>query len=311
MAGWTPGSDSKHAEALTAPKRSMATGRAGGTSAEPVTLTRRRGVRRMLRTPGGLFAGALLVVVVVTAVFADVVAPADPFAARFGGLQPPSGDHWMGTDQFGRDVFSGVVHGTRQSLFVALASGAIVMLLGMSVGLTSGYRGGWIDDVLMRLTELVQTLPLFFVAILVIAMYGAGTLQLVLVIGLMMWSWLARVVRAEVLSIREREYVEAAVASGASHLRICVREILPNALPSAIVMLGLILAQVILVEASLGFLGLADTETMSLGRLAGDGQSLMRVAWWLPFFPGIAILIAVLGLNLMSDAINDVLGGRR
>lgn len=311
MAGLTPESASKRTEAVTASQR-LAVGDPGrGLGGRPPSWTRRRGLRRVLRTPGGLFAGTLLAVVVATAVFADVLAPADPFAAQFESLAPPSGDHWMGTDQFGRDVFSGVVHGTRQSLFVAATSGAIVMLLGVAVGLTSGYRGGWIDDVLMRLTELVQTLPLFFVAILVIAMYGAGTLQLVAIIGLMMWSWLARVVRAEVLSIREREYVEAAVASGASHLRICLREILPNALPSTMVMLGLILAQVILVEASLGFLGLGDTATMSLGRLAGDGQSLMRVAWWLPFFPGVAILIAVLGLNLMSDAVNDALGGRR
>lgn len=246
----------------------------------------------------------------VVAVFADMLAPADPFAARFESLSPPSAAHWMGTDQFGRDVLSGVLLGIRQSLFVAGASGAIAMVLGVAVGLTSGYRGGWIDDVLMRLTELVQTLPLFFVAILVIAMYGSGNTQLILTLGLMMWAWLARVVRSEVLSLRERAYVEAAVASGASHLRIAVREILPNALPSAIVMLGLIFAQVILIEASLGFLGLADPGTMSLGSLANQGQRLLRVAWWLPFFPGVAILVAVLGLNLMSDAVNDVLDTR-
>lgn len=279
--------------------------------AEQVTLTRRRGLHRVLRTPGGLFAGVLLGTVVLVAIFAGVLAPAEPFAARFESLAPPSADHWMGTDQFGRDVFSGIVFGTRRSLFVAGVTGAVVMILGLTVGITSGYRGGWIDDVLMRVTELVQTLPILFIAILVVAMYGPGTIQLILTLSLMMWTWLARVVRSEVLSLREREFVEAAVASGASHLRICVREILPNALPSAIVMLGLILAQVILLEAFLGFLGLGDTNVMSLGRLAGEAQDMLRVAWWLPFFPGIAILIAALGLNLMSDTINDVLGGRR
>lgn len=276
----------------------------------PASVAGRRLLRRILRSPGGIFAGVLLGSVVLVAAFAGVLAPADPFAARFESLAPPSADHWMGTDQFGRDVWSGVLFGIRQSLFVGLVSGAIAMVLGVTVGLTSGYRGGWIDDVLMRLTELVQTLPLFFVAILVIAMYGAGNTQLILTLGLMMWSWLARVVRSEVLSLRERAYVEAAVASGASHLRICVREILPNALPSAIVMLGLIFAQVILIEASLGFLGLANPDTISLGSLANQGQRLLRVAWWLPFFPGMAILIAVLGLNLMSDAVNDVLDTR-
>lgn len=312
MAGWIPGSGSGRAKSAAAPSTAgrSGPGRLDGGAAR-TALTRRHGFRRVLRSPGGLFAGALLGSVLIVAAFADVIAPADPFAARFESLAPPSAKHWMGTDQFGRDVFSGAVFGIRQSLLVAGSSGAISMLLGVVVGLTSGYRGGWIDDVLMRLTELVQTLPLFFVAILVIAMYGAGTAQLVLTLGLMMWSWLARVVRSEVLSLREREYVEAAVAIGASHLRIAVREILPNALPSAIVMLGLIFAQVILIEASLGFLGLGDPDTMSLGSLANQGQRLLRVAWWLPFFPGVAILVAVLGLNLMSDTINDVLGARR
>lgn len=306
MAGSTPASGSGRADAVT-----TSTPVDTGVAAEQVTLTRRHGLRRALRTPGGLFAAGLLGIVLLVAVFADVLAPADPFAARFDSLAPPSADHWMGTDRFGRDVFSGIVYGTRRSLLVAGITGAIVMVLGVAVGVTSGYRGGWIDDVLMRVTELVQTLPILFIAILVVAMYGPGTVQLILTLSLMMWSWLARVVRSEVLSLREREFVEAAVASGASHLRICVREILPNALPSAIVMLGLILAQVILLEAFLGFLGLGDTNVMSLGRLAGEAQSLLRVAWWLPFFPGVAILVAALGLNLMSDAINDVLGGRR
>jgi peptide/nickel transport system permease protein len=243
------------------------------------------------------------------AVFADVLAPAEPFARDFDSLLPPSGEHWMGTDQFGRDLSSRVLHGTRRSLLISVAAGAIVMPLGVGVGLTSGYRGGWIDDVLMRATEVVQTLPVLFVAILVVAVYGPGTPQVVLTLGLMMWSWLARVVRSEVLSLREREFVDAAVASGASHWRISVREILPNALPSAIVMMGLILAQVILLEAFLGFLGLTEVDRVSLGRLAGEGQDLLRVAWWLPFFPGIAILVVVLGMNLMSDVVNDALGG--
>jgi peptide/nickel transport system permease protein len=311
MDGSTPASGSAPTEhPQAAPLPTAGTGAAPG-PAEPVAPVRRRRLRRVLRTPGGLFAAVLLGTVLAVAVFADVLAPADPFAARFESLAPPSTEHLMGTDQFGRDVLSGVVHGTRRSLFVAGTTGAIVMVLGVTVGLTSGYRGGWIDDALMRLTEVVQTLPILFIAILVIAMFGPGTWQLVGTLSLMMWSWLARVVRSEVLSLREREYVEAAVAAGASHLRICVREILPNALPSAMVMLGLILAQVILLEAFLGFLGLGDPDAMSLGYLAGQAQRFLRLAWWLPFFPGVAILIAALGLNLMSDAINDLLGGRR
>lgn len=253
----------------------------------------------------------LTVAVVAVAVFADVLAPASPFRPVGPALAAPSALHPMGTDDLGRDLLSGVIHGTRTSLIVAGGVAAIALVIGLLVGTVSGYRGGLLDDGLMRLTELFQVLPRFFLAIVVIAMFGPGIDKLIAVLGATCWAVLARVVRAEVLSLRQREFVEASIASGASGTRVAVREILPNALPAVVVYVGLLVAQVILLEASLGFIGLGDPTAISWGYLAGQAQRFLRVAWWMSFFPGMAIVVAVLGLNLIGDAVNDVLGGRR
>lgn len=272
---------------------------------------RRRVLARLVRTPAGMVGLALTLVLVAVALLAPVIAPFDPLLPVGAPLASPEAAHPMGTDGLGRDVFSGVLHGTRTSLLVAGGVCALAFIIGVPLGMVSGYRGGLADDALMRFTEMFQVLPRFFLAIIVIALFGPGLDRLVLVLGLTSWAMLARVMRAEVLSLREREFVEAARANGASHLRILFREILPNALPAGLVLLGLIVAQVILLEASLGFLGLGDPNAMSWGYLAGQAQRFLRVAWWLSVFPGVAIIVAVLGLNLLVDALNDVLAGRR
>jgi peptide/nickel transport system permease protein len=278
----------------------------------PVLPARRRPLARLVRTRAGAVGLAITAVLVLVAVLAPLLAPADPLAPTGAPLAPPSAAHPMGTDGLGRDVLSGVLYGTRTSLYVAAMVCALALVLGTLVGTVSGYRGGGlVDDALMRLTELFQVLPRFFLAIVVLALFGPGLDRLVLVLGLTSWAILARVIRAEVLSLRERAFVEAARASGASAARIIVRELLPNALPAGIVLLGLVVAQVILLEASLGFLGLGDPNIMSWGYLAGQAQRFLRVAWWLSVFPGAAIIVAVLGLNLLADAFNDVLAGRR
>ncbi|WP_219415785.1 ABC transporter permease [Pseudonocardia nigra] len=276
-----------------------------GAPAAPGLLT------RVLSSPSGSIGSMLVGLVVLTAAFAPLIAPADPFAITGPSLAPPSAAHPMGTDALGRDLLSGIVHGARTSVLVAGSVGVLVLIIGGTVGTVAGYRGGRVDDLLMRATEFVQVLPVFFLAIVVIALFGPGLDRLVLVLGLASWELLARVVRAEVLALRRREFVEAARASGASPLRIVVREILPNALPAAIVYLGLLLAQVILIEASLSYLGLGDPNRISWGYLAGEAQDYLRVAWWLALFPGAAVVIAVLGMNLLADALTDVLGGRR
>jgi peptide/nickel transport system permease protein len=273
---------------------------------------RRRGVLpRLTRTPGGAVGLALTLTVVAIALLAGALAPADPFAPVGPPLAPPSPAHPMGTDALGRDLLSGVLYGARTSLLVAASAGAIALVVGALVGTVAGYRGGLADDGLMRVTELFQVLPRFFLALVVIALFGPGLDRLVLVLGFTSWALLARVLRAEVLSLRTQEFVAAAVAAGATDARVLRREILPNALPAGTAYLGLLLAQVILIEASLGFLGLGDPNAISWGYLAGQAQRFLRVAWWLAFFPGAAIAVTVLGLNLLGDALTEVLAGRR
>jgi peptide/nickel transport system permease protein len=266
---------------------------------------------RALRTPGGAVGAAITLLLVVVGVLAPLLAPTDPFAVDGPALSAPSAAHPMGTDALGRDLLSGVIWGARTSLLVAGGVALMAVVIGTGIGLLSGYLGGWVDDVLMRGTELFQVLPRFFLALVVIAFFGPGLDRLVLLLGFTSWPLLARVIRAETLALRHREFVEAARVQGASRTRILVREILPNALPPGIALLGLVVAQVILIEASLGFLGLGDPNVTSWGTLASEAQRFLRVAWWLSLFPGLAILLAVLGLNLLGDAVTDALSGRR
>lgn len=277
----------------------------------PLELRPRGLLGRLVRTPAGAVGSALTALVVAVALLADVLAPADPLLPVGPSLSPPSRAYPMGTDALGRDLLSGVVHGARTSVLVVAAVGALVLVIGVGVGLASGYRGGRTDDVLMRATELIQVLPRFFLAVVAIALFGPGLDLLVVVIGLTSWATLARVVRAEVLALSRLDFVESARALGASHLRIVCRHVLPNALPPTVVYLGLVLAQVLLLEASLGFLGLSDPNLVSWGYLAGQAQDFLRVAWWLPFFPGLAIALAVLGLNLLGDGLTRAMGGER
>jgi peptide/nickel transport system permease protein len=271
----------------------------------------RRGVlRRLRRSPRAVVGVCITGTMLAVALLADVLAPFDPFAPIGAPLAAPSAEHWMGTDALGRDLLSGVLHGARTSLLVAGTVGALTLIIGSLLGAVSGYLAGRVDDVLQRATELVMVLPRFFLAIVVIALFGTGLDRLILVLGLTSWPLLARVIRAEVLSLREREFVEAARVIGASETRVLLRHVLPNAMPAGLVYLGLVLAQVILLEASLGFLGLGDPNTISWGYLAGQAQRFLRTAWWLSFFPGVAIVVAVLGLNLVVDALNDTLAGR-
>ena len=268
-------------------------------------------IRRLVSSPSGLTGFLVVSIVMLVGIFASQIAPFDPLSPTGPPLSPPTAEHWMGTDALGRDLFSGVVYGARTSMIIALAVGAISMLIAVVVGGISGYVGGRIDDALMRFTEIVQVLPRFFLAIVAIAFLGPGTFNLILVLGVTSWVILARVIRAEVLSLRTREFVESARTQGAGKWRILFSEILPNALPVSIVYLALLLAFIILVEASLGFLGLGDPNLVSWGFLAGQAQRFLRVAWWLSVFPGLAITVTVLGLNLLGDGLTDSLGRRQ
>lgn len=209
----------------------------------------------------------------------------------------------MGTDALGRDVFSGVLYGARGSLLVGGGVSLIALLLGTAVGMLAGYRRGWIDDVLMRTTEVFQVIPRFFFAVVAIALFGPGLDRMVLVIGLTSWQVLARVVRGEVMALRDLDFIRASEAMGASAFYIVRHALLPNVMPALVVTLGLLFGQVLLLEATLGFLGLADPGTISWGTMAAQSQGFLRSAWWLALFPGLAITTTVVGVNLLADAL--------
>ena len=268
-------------------------------------------MNNVLRTPGGALGFTLTFAFIALALLAHVLAPTDPFASVGAPLAPPSRTHVFGTDDLGRDVFSGVVHGARTSLTVTLAVIAIASIIGVAVGAVAGYRGGGVDDVLMRGTEAAQIVPRFFLAVVVIALFGPGLDRVVIVLGLTSWPAIARVVRAETLSLSRREFVEAAHALGARAPRILLRHVLPNALSTALVVISLNAASVLLLEAGLGFIGLGDPRAISLGYLANNAQRFLRIAWWMTLFPGVAVALAVLGLNLIGDALSDLADPRR
>ena len=266
---------------------------------------------RMLGSPTGRLGLTLCAPALLLGLLAPVIAPTDPVAVAGPSLHAPSWTHWMGTDALGRDVLSGVIFGARTSLILGLSVAAIASLIGIGVGATAGYTGGRLDDFLMRVTEFFQVIPRFFLAIVAIALFGQGLDRVILVLGLTSWPALARVIRADTLALCEQDFVSAARASGASGARVIVREILPNALPSALVMLGLLVGQVLLIEASLSFIGLGDPNLASWGAQAGQANPFLRAAWWLPLFPGLAIAITVLGCNLVADAATDALEAER
>ena len=282
---------------------------APATALPPLALRNRSAVRTVLSLPSGRLGALLTLMTLMTAVLAPLLATRDPFALVAAPLLPPTLAHPMGTDPIGRDLLSGVLHGARTSLLVAGSVTLLAFVCGGLVGMTAGWRGGLLDDALMRITELFQVVPRFFLVVVALALFGPGIDRIVLTLGLTSWPVLARVMRGEVLAMRELDFVVAARASGATATRILWRELLPNVMPSAAVLLGLLFGQVILVEASLGFLGLGDPNAVSWGLLAGQAQGFLRVAWWLAVFPGLAIAAAVLGVNLLADAWSGVLAG--
>lgn len=235
---------------------------------------------------------------------ADLLAPIDPRRTSASTLQPPSLQHLFGTDDLGRDVFSGVVHGARASLLIGLTVAALSGLPGLLIGITAGWLGGLIDDVLMRITELFLTPPRFFLALVIAAIFGSSFATLIFVLSLTFWPMTARVLRAETLSLRERGFVEAARATGATRWRILWRELFPHLWPLIITTTTLRIGQVILVEAGLEFLGLGDQEHITWGYLLHNGQYFMRDAWWMVVFPLLAISLLLVAINLAGDELN-------
>ena len=270
-------------------------------------LQRPSGWRRLLSRPAGVIGLVLTLLVLVTARFAETIATSRPDQVVAMERLPPSWAHPMGTNLLGRDLFSSVVYGVRTSMNVVIWVLVISSLIGIVIGIVAGYQGGLLDDLAMRVTELFQAVPRFFLAMMVLALFGPSTRNLTILLGVTSWSLLARVTRAEALSVRNRDFVAAARAAGASRARVLTRHILPNVLPAGLVVIALTGSRVVLIEATLRFLGLGDPNAVSLGSLARDGQASLQVSWWIALFPTIAIAIVAIGLNLLADGINEAL----
>ena len=289
--------------------------------AAPIALRLREGVEparprgetvwtRYQKHRGGL--AGLVVVILLTgaALLAPVLAPRDPLALGDTALSAPSIPHPMGTDHLGRDVLSGVLWGLRVSLVVGIGSALISVVLGIVIGGPAGYFRGRLDSLLMRATDAFMVLPTFFLILLVVAVFGGSIGKLIGLIGITNWPPIARLVRAEFLSLREREFTLAARTMGARHFMIMFRHILPNALPVVIPTISLRTAGAIVTEASLSFLGVGDPNVVSLGQMLMHALQFMRMAWWTAAFPGLTIFVVVLALNLIGDGLTDALNPR-
>jgi peptide/nickel transport system permease protein len=245
-------------------------------------------------------------------IFAPFIAPYHPNEINaWHVLSPPSWQHWLGTDELGRDLFSRVLFGARISLKVGFVAIGIAVLLGSLVGLLAGYYGGWVDTILMRFVDIMLCFPAFFLILAIITFLEPSIWYIMAVIGLTGWMGVARLVRAEVLSIREMDYILAARCIGCSDLRIMLRHIMPNALSPVLVAATLGVAGAILTESALSFLGIGvQPPTPSWGNILTSGKDYIEFAWWLSLFPGLAILITVLAYNLLGEGIRDALDPR-
>lgn len=265
---------------------------------------------RLIANPRAAFGLVWLGLVVLAAIAAPLIAQTDPFAIAGAPFARPFGSFGLGTDSLGRSIWAGLVFGARTTLLIAIIATLSAVAFGGLVGALAGFHGGRIDDVLMRLTEFFQTIPSFIFAILLVAILSPSITSVVVAIATVSWPPIARIVRGEVLTLRSREFVQAAITLGERDAAILLRQILPNALSPLIVTGSLLVATAILTESALSFLGLGAPNQMSWGFMVGAGRSFLRDAWWLVAIPGVAILLTVLSINLVGEALNDALNPR-
>lgn len=270
-------------------------------------------VRRFLTSPEGLGGAILLALLALAAILAPVFFPRDPLSIAGAPLLRPFVD-WslpLGTDRLGRDVLAGIVHGARASLAVALATAVISIVVGAIVGTVAGFAGGLLDEALMRVVDAFQTVPAFLLALAFVSVVGPSLVIVVIAISLSAWTAPARIVRAEVLSIRERDYVAAARVIGMRPAEIALREILPNAIAPALALSAVIVANAILIEAALSFLGLGDPNRVTWGSMIAEGRTVLRSAPYLSIIPGIALVSAVLAVYLVGEGAVEANAARR
>ena len=266
--------------------------------------------RRLAEHPGALMGGAFILLLLVLALTADILPILDPHALSNESTQPPSSQHLLGTDELGRSVLAGVIHGTRVSLTVGFFAALVATFIGILVGAAAGFYGGWFDTAVMRIAEFFQVIPSFILAAVIVAMSGTGLAQIIAVVGLLAWPQVARVMRGEVMRVKQLEFVDAVSCLGVSEHRVLFGEVIPNAVAPVLAVGTLIVGQAILLEASLSFLGLSSAELVSWGRMLNSGQRFLWNAWWLSFFPGTAIFATVLAFNLFGDGVGAILNPR-
>ncbi|WP_375572587.1 ABC transporter permease [Seohaeicola saemankumensis] len=268
---------------------------------------------RYRRNRAAMLGMGLFIIVVFMALSAGLIAPGDPLARAADPLTPPFTDFSvpLGTDQLGRDILAGIFYGARISLLIGVIATLISISIGVLIGALAGYFGGWVDDVLMRITEAFQTIPNFVLLLTLVAIMGSKIEWITLAIGIVSWTAPARMVRAEFMSLRGREFVDAARNLGVSNSAIIFREILPNAMPPVVVYASVIMALAILLESALAFLGLGDPNYASWGNMIGQGRAVLRTAWYCAAIPGIAIILTVLSFSLLGEGLNDALNPRQ
>jgi peptide/nickel transport system permease protein len=258
----------------------------------------------------GVVAGLYVLVLIVVMLAAAVLPGPDPHAITSEVMRAPSLDHVLGTDELGRDVLLGIVHGIRVSLTVGFAAALGATVIGVLVGASAGFYGGFLDLMLMRISEIFQVVPSFILAAVIVALSGPGLSQVVAVISLLAWPQVARLMRGEVMRIKHLEFVDAVRCLGVREMTILTGEIVPNALAPALAAGSLIVGHAILLEAALSFFGLSSVDTISWGRMLNSGQRFLFNAWWLSVFPGAAIFVTVLAFNLLGDGLGSALNPR-
>lgn len=271
-----------------------------------------RALRAFFRNPLALVGAVLILLFVVVALAAPWVAPYDPLELDLiAPFEPPSPDHLLGTDNFGRDILSRLIHGSRISLFVGIIVVGIASVLGTLLGLIAGYYGGWLDGLVMRAVEIFYAFPFLILVIAVIAVFGPSIFNVMWVLGVVSWPVYARLIRAQVLALRDVDYVEAARASGVGSWRIMLRHILPNALTPLLVTATFGIPEAILASAALGFLGLGvQPPTPEWGAMVSESKDFIRLAPTLIVWPGLAIMLVVMSFNFVGDAMRDALDPR-
>ena len=266
---------------------------------------------RYRRNYAAVFGLCVIGLIIFMALTAGLFYPDDPFRLIGRPLSEPLTNGFiLGSDSLGRDVASGIVHGAKTSLLIGFVATIVSVFIGIFFGAFAGYFGGRVDDILMRVTEIFQTIPSFIFAILLVAIMKPSIVSIVIAIAVVSWPGVARLVRGEFLAIKNREFVQACHTLGMGDFRIMLREILPNCLSPIIVVGSLMVATAILIESGLAFLGLGDPNIMSWGFLIGAGRTMLRSAWWVCTFPGVAILVTVLAINLVGEGLNDALNPR-